>query len=64
MQFIIDPMMFHLNPNSAAYCARTFIDGKFSQKNGSGGLKFLDFSEFIINFQKIKNVISPCFFVI
>ena len=31
-----------------------FSDGFFSMKNWSGGLKFLDFSWFFINFQNIK----------
>jgi len=35
-----------------AQCALT--GGYFSMKKGSRGPKFLDFSEFMINFQKIK----------
>ena len=40
-----------------------FSGGYFAMKKGSGSTKFLDFTQFIINFQKIKKDFgfSQCF---
>ena len=62
----MESILVSINPTGVGLIVyELFLDGNFSQKNGSGVLKFLDFFYFIINLQIFnKNLFSKCFLVI